>query len=249
MRTLSETAHLNLAQGKRRSNILSTNRYPRRERNSLRRKEQSRASSDDQRTRQSAIRKSVFALTPTQVWKILFQIFQFWQVVVDDVWIIRIIFQIVLVVALGFIKCLERLNLCDDLPRVNFRGVQLRYVSLSDTLLIFVREEDRGAVLGAGVRALAIPLRGIMRDREKNHQELAVGDLGRIINDADGFRVAGNAHTHAFVRRGLNVAARVARGHGRNSLQMLENGLHAPKAASGKNRGLVALGRGQGNID
>jgi len=30
---------------------------------------------------------------------------------------------------------------------------------------------------------------------------------------------------------------------------MLENGLHAPKAASGENRGLPALGSGQRNID
>src|SRR5207245_11310926 len=95
-----------------------------------------------QRSKSVIRKKNALALTPAKVWKTLFKIFQFGQVVVDDIGIFGIVLQIVLVVALGLVKCLERLDFCDNLPRINFRGVQLRYVSLSDTLLIFVRVED-----------------------------------------------------------------------------------------------------------
>src|ERR1700694_2340962 len=61
--------------------------------------------------------------------------------------------------------------------------------------------------------------------------------------------MAGYSHAHAFVGRRLDVTAGIAGSHGRNSLQMFENGLDAPKAASGKNGGLLALGGGQRRID
>src|SRR6266849_1344999 len=133
--------------------------------------------------------------------KILFQIFQFRQVVVDDVGIIGIVLYVVLMIALSRVEGLEGLDFCDDGPRVNLRSIELRDVGSSDALLLRAGVEDGGAVLRAGVRTLAVPLRGIVRDGEKNHQELAVAELSWIERTADGFRVAGEAHAHAFVKR------------------------------------------------
>src|SRR5712692_959807 len=152
-------------------------------------------------------------------------------------------------VALGGIEGLEGFDFRDYGPGVNLRRVELRDVGLSDALLLRAGVEDGRAVLRAGIRTLAIPLRGIVRDGEKNLQELAVAELRWIIGDADGFGVAGKAQGYALVGRRLEVAARVAGGHGRNSLKMLENGLDAPEATSGKNRGLLARGSGQRRID
>ena len=108
--------------------------------------------------------------------KNFFQIFQFGQVVVDDVGIIGIVLEVVLVVALSGVESLEGLNFCDDGPGVNLRSVKLRDVSLGDALLFLAGVKNRGAVLGTSIRALTIPLRGIVRNGEKNHQELAVGE-------------------------------------------------------------------------
>ena len=65
-------------------------------------------------TAESVRRTKFFALGLIEARKILFQIFQLGQIVVDDVGILGIVFQIILVVALGGVKCLEWLDLCDD---------------------------------------------------------------------------------------------------------------------------------------
>src|SRR6266852_1182370 len=145
--------------------------------------------------------KNLRVLRMIEARKILFQIFQFGKVVVDDVRIVGIILEVILMVVLGGIESLEGLDLRDDRPGVDLCSVELRDVGLRDALLLRAAVEDRGAVLGASVRTLAIPLRGIVRDREKNHQELAVGELRRIVGDADRFGVAGDAHAHTFVGR------------------------------------------------
>src|SRR5260370_5966573 len=148
-------------------------------------------------------------------------------------------------VALSRVEGLEGLDFRDDGPGVDLGGVELRDVGLSDALLTGAGVEDGRAVVRAGVRARAVPLRGMVRDGEKNNQELAVGELGRIIGDANGFGVAGDAHAHAFVGRRLDVAARIAGSRRRDAFEMLENGLDAPEATPGKNRGLLARGGGQ----
>ena len=70
-------------------------------------------------------------------------------------------------VALGGIEGLEGLDFRDDGPGVDLCSIELCDVSLGDALLFGNGVEDRGAVLGAGVRTLAIPLRGIVRDEKK----------------------------------------------------------------------------------
>src|SRR5437016_5271444 len=99
-----------------------------------------------------------------ETWKILFQIFQFGQVVVENVGIIEIVLEEILMVALGGVEGLKRLDFCDDGPGVDLRSIELRDVGLSDALLLRAGVEDRRAVLGAGVWTLAVPLRGVVCD-------------------------------------------------------------------------------------
>src|SRR5260370_10881477 len=107
----------------------------------------------------------------------LFQIFQFGQVVVNDIGIIGIVLDIVLMVTLSRVERLEGLNFCDDGARIHVCNIKLRDVGLSDALLFFAGVKNRGAVLGAGIRALAVPLGGIVGDGEKNNQKLTVGEF------------------------------------------------------------------------
>ena len=86
---------------------------------------------------------------------------------VNDVGIIGIVFEEILMVALGGVERLEGLDFRDDGPGVHFRGIELRDVGLSDALLLRAVVEDQRAVLGAGVRTLAVPLRRIVCHREK----------------------------------------------------------------------------------
>src|SRR5260370_36254585 len=84
-----------------------------------------------------------------KAWKILFQIFQFGQVVVDDVGIIGIVLEEILMVALGGVESLEGLDFCDDGPRVYLRGAKLRDIGLSDTFLLRAGIENCRSVFGA----------------------------------------------------------------------------------------------------
>src|SRR2546428_13256227 len=102
-------------------------------------------------------------------------------------------------VALSGIESLERLNFCDDGPRINFCSIKLRDVSLSDALLFPAGVKNRGAVLGAGIRALAVPLAGVGRDGGKNPQKLGVSGFLGIVNHAYGFGGGGEHPGPAFV--------------------------------------------------
>ncbi len=116
----------------------------------------------------------------------------------------------ILVIVLCRIKSLERLNFGDDGAGINLGGVELRHIRLSDALLLIVRIENGGAILRTGIRALAIPLRGVVRNGKENHQELAVSDFGRIEIDANGFGVSRDAHADTFVGWRFHEAARIA---------------------------------------
>ncbi len=116
-------------------------------------------------------------LGPVEAWKIFFQVLQFGQVVVDDIGIIGIVLEEILVIVFRGIECLERLRLRDDGPGIDFGGIELRDVGLSDAFLVRAGIENQGTILRTSVGPLAVPLRGIMRNGEKNHQELAERDL------------------------------------------------------------------------
>ena len=71
---------------------------------------------------------------------------------------------IVLMIVFRAIERFERNDLRHDGARKNFGLVELLHVSLRDALLVGVGKENYGAILRAAVGALAIQLRGIVRN-------------------------------------------------------------------------------------
>ena len=109
--------------------------------------------------------------------KLLLQVFHFWRIVDGDVPIVRMKGRIVLVIAFCRVKTFQRHNLRYDVARENSRLVQLWDVRVCDPLLFISTVKDRGAILVSSIRALAVELRRIVRDREKYLQQLPVRDL------------------------------------------------------------------------
>lgn len=91
-----------------------------------------------------------------QAGKLLLEIFDLGEIEHGDVGIFRVLGGVVLVIGLGAIESLHRDDLRHDGVRKNFGLIELLHVGLRDALLIGVGEENYGAVLRAGVGALAI---------------------------------------------------------------------------------------------
>ena len=111
--------------------------------------------------------------------------------------------------------------------------------------LFIVTVENHGAILRALIGALAVEFRGIVRDREENAQQFAVGDLRRIVDDLHGFGVSGLAGADHFIFGVLDRAARVAGSGADHTFHMLENRLDAPETATRHHRCLLTGNRGQ----
>jgi hypothetical protein len=75
--------------------------------------------------------------------------------------------QVVLVIFLGAKEGFEGRNLRNNLPGINLGGIELLNVRGGDALLFVIGIKNGGAILRAVVGALAIELRGVVRDREK----------------------------------------------------------------------------------
>jgi len=69
-------------------------------------------------------------------------------------------------IVLGAIECPARFDRGDDGRFEHVRGIELGDVGLRHPRLLIVRRENRRAILRAFVRALAVELGRIMRDRE-----------------------------------------------------------------------------------
>ena len=76
------------------------------------------------------------SLAHVQIRELPLQIGQLGQVVEDNVRLVRMAHQIILVVALGLIKRLQRRYLCHDGSREGAGRLQLGYVRLRDSLLL-----------------------------------------------------------------------------------------------------------------
>ena len=112
-------------------------------------------------------------------------------------------------------------------------------------MLVFGLIKDGGAVAGALVRALPVQLRGVMRDREEDAQERAVGDPGRIERHLDRFGMACGFSRHLVVGGGCGRAAGITGFGMRDALDTLEDGLCTPEAAASKDRFLHGGTRGE----
>ena len=124
----------------------------------------------------------------------------------DDVGVQWISSRVVLVIGLGFEEGLQRYHLGDDRPVENMSRVQLVDIGVSDALLFVVGVEDRRAVLPAGVGALTVQLRRIVRDGEKDSQDLSVGDPARVVYDLDGLGVVRAASRDGLIVGGVGGA-------------------------------------------
>ncbi len=110
-----------------------------------------------------------------------------------------------------------------------------------DLLLLGGGPVDRGAVLGADVVALAHAL-GRVVDLEEGLDQVGVGDLRRVVDDADGLGVAGPAAADLFVRRMGRRAAGVSDRGGPDAGDLPVDLLGSPEAAEPEQGHLVALG-------
>ncbi len=107
----------------------------------------------------------------------MLQVFDLWQVVIDDVGVGRVQRQEILVILLGRVEAGIVGDLGDDRLFEDMRLVELGDIGFGDLALFRVGDEKCRAVLGAFVRSLEIELRRVVRDREEDLQELAVADL------------------------------------------------------------------------
>src|SRR5258708_37296598 len=90
---------------------------------------------------------------------------------------------IVLVISLSRVEGFHWNDLGYDRAGEDFSTVELRDVSLGNFLLLLVTVKNYGAILLALVRSLAVQLRGAVRHREKNPQQLPIGEPRRNIHD------------------------------------------------------------------
>ena len=145
--------------------------------------------------------------------------------------------QVVLMVALGRIERPAGLDGGDDLGAEHLRLVELLDIGLGDLGLRLGRREDGRAILRADIRALAVELGRIVRDREIDLQQAAEAHLARIVGHAHRFGVPGAAAADLLVLRGRLLAAGIAGHRAGHAVDVLEHALHAPEAAAGENDG------------
>jgi hypothetical protein len=151
--------------------------------------------------------------------------------------------EVLLVVLLGGPPLASRSDLGDDgvLPPLLIGEVG----DLAGSLFLVVGVVvDGGAVLGAGVGALAVQAGGVVEAVEEL-EELAVGHLVRVIDDLRGLGMASLAAADGAVRRVVEVAANVADLAVEQALAgkvLAVEGLGAPEAAGGDGAALGAVG-------
>ena len=96
---------------------------------------------------------------------------------------------------------------------------------------------------------MAIEFGRIVGHRKEHPQQGAIGDLAGIEFDLHRFRMAGRAGADQFIARVFDGSAGIAGENLPYAFDMLENALHAPKAAAGEHRGFLAAWRRGRGID
>ena len=143
-------------------------------------------------------------------------------------------FKIVLVIIFSGVK------LCDWDNRGGDRFGELAglfevgFGCAGELFLRSIREKDGAPVLGTNVGALPVERGGIVVVPE-DVEELGVGDLFRIVSDADGFGVAGAVGADVLVGRILGGTAGIADFGDEDTFGLAEGFFDAPKATSSEN--------------
>src|SRR5690606_20374509 len=152
----------------------------------------------------------------------------------------------VLVVFLRGIELLRTFDANHDRLVPDLAGAHLRKVGARDLALLRGERNDRGAILRAYVRTLAVLERRIGYYRKQHAQQLIIPDDRWIVSHLHGLGMAGASCRDEIVFGRRRAAAVVARNGARHALGVAEHGLDAPEASAGKDCGLQAaafLGR------
>src|SRR5262249_23364619 len=133
-------------------------------------------------------------LNPPQTRTSLLQILDLRRVVENDVRLRGMLERVILVIGLGREeRGLHRAGLGHDRAPERLRRIELRDVVLRDLRLRLALRENLRPILRAGVRALAVELRRVVRHRKEDLQDLPVGHLFRIEGHLHGFGMRGAA--------------------------------------------------------
>src|SRR5689334_18087705 len=93
--------------------------------------------------------------------------------------------------------------------------------------------ENRGAILLAEVRTLAVQLGWIVVLPE-NIEQIFIGNSGGIVINLDRFRMAGGIRANVFVRGVLHLAADVTDSGSRYAWNLTEGRFNAPETSGCK---------------
>src|SRR3569833_38990 len=121
-----------------------------------------------------------YRAVPKHIGQLPLEILDLRQIVVDDVGYVRVVNQVILVVGLGRIKTLQRIDARDDRAAENMRLLQLTDVGAGDFLLRRIGEKNRGAILAPRIGPLAIQLGRVVCNGEEHTQNLSIRNLRGI---------------------------------------------------------------------
>src|SRR5229473_3589854 len=141
--------------------------------------------------------------------------------------------EIPLVIFLGAIERGRRGDLGDDGPAKASGGLRLFFRFARGRFLFGRMEENRRAVLRAGIGPLAVELRRVV-DLPENSQKLFVTQLCRVKRHLYNFGVTGPVCAHVLVRRVGRAPTRVAHNGVRHAENLPKRRLNSPKTSRAK---------------
>src|SRR2546421_1493650 len=118
--------------------------------------------------------------------------------------------HVILMVGFCGVEHGQGLHSSDDVAPEGFRLIQLIDVSQGDLFLFGACEKDFGAILSAFIRSLSIQ-QGRVVYREKDVQQLSIGNLRWIVDDLHGFRMSGLSAADDLIMRGSGCPTCVSR--------------------------------------
>src|SRR5262249_30442272 len=142
---------------------------------------------------------------------------------------------VLLVVVLGDVEGLRRLDRGRDRAAVPLRDVELRLGSFRGLALVLVMEEDHGAVLIAEVPTLAVAVGRVWLVPER-FEQLLVADPIRVVGHLDHLGVSGPVRADVLVGRVFERPTLVADPGRGDALELSERRLDAPEAARSEGR-------------
>src|SRR5579863_2185415 len=141
--------------------------------------------------------------------------------------------SVILVVLFGRVICRERFESRHDRSRKKPGLRELLYFLFGGLPLCGSREEDGRTVLRSHVVPLAIELRRIVCV-EEHVEQLMIGDLLRVVGDADHFCVPRISVADAAITGRFGSTSRIPAFDVEHSFERLERRLGAPETAAGK---------------